>query len=149
MRGRTVRRSPFSDGGSLSGSDFSFRLRRGSYGRVVTVRRVVPVFTVTDLPAAVAAYTAVTGMRVVMDHGWVVTLADPDGGGHLNLTTGDATAPVDPNVSIEVDDLAAAHRAALAAGLPIVHGPADEPWGVRRFFYRDPAGTVVNVLTHR
>ena len=24
--------------------------------------------------------------------------------------------------------------------------PADEPWGVRRFFLRDPAGTLVNVL---
>ena len=24
----------------------------------------------------------------------------------------------------------------------------DEPWGVRRFFVRDPAGVVVNVLTH-
>jgi len=24
----------------------------------------------------------------------------------------------------------------------------DEPWGIRRFFVRDPAGTVISVLAH-
>ncbi|MGW2786323.1 VOC family protein [Streptomyces populi] len=37
---------------------------------------------------------------------------------------------------------------ARAAGLEILYGPADEEWGVRRFFYRDHDGNVVNVLTH-
>jgi hypothetical protein len=31
----------------------------------------------------------------------------------------------------------------------IVHPLTDEPWGVRRFFVRDPTGVVVNVLGHR
>jgi hypothetical protein len=25
----------------------------------------------------------------------------------------------------------------------------DEPWGVRRFFVRDPNGVIVNVMEHR
>ncbi|MGO8658503.1 glyoxalase, partial [Rhizobium ruizarguesonis] len=27
--------------------------------------------------------------------------------------------------------------------------PADEPWGVRRFYVRDPFGKVVNILVHK
>jgi hypothetical protein len=30
-----------------------------------------------------------------------------------------------------------------------VHPLTDEPWGVRRFFFADSAGNVVNVLSHR
>jgi uncharacterized glyoxalase superfamily protein PhnB len=33
------------------------------------------------------------------------------------------------------------------AGLEIACGPADEPWGVRRFFVRDPSGRLVNALS--
>ena len=34
------------------------------------------------------------------------------------------------------------------AGVAIEYGPVEEPWGVRRFFVRDPVGTLVNVLMH-
>ena len=37
---------------------------------------------------------------------------------------------------------------ALAMGLAIEYGPATEPWGVRRFYLRDPAGRLVNILSH-
>jgi len=33
-------------------------------------------------------------------------------------------------------------------GLEIVYPLTDEPWGVRRFFVRDPNGIVVNVMMH-
>jgi len=36
-----------------------------------------------------------------------------------------------------------------AAGIPIECGPTDEPWGVRRFYVRDPFGKLFNVLAHR
>jgi hypothetical protein len=35
------------------------------------------------------------------------------------------------------------------AKFAIEYGPADEPWGVRRFFVRDPLGKLVNILAHR
>jgi uncharacterized glyoxalase superfamily protein PhnB len=63
--------------------------------------------------------------------------------------TKDATAPVNPNVSIEVDDVDAAYRSAVEAGVRIVHSLSDEDWGVRRLFFADAAGNVVNVLSHR
>ena len=28
------------------------------------------------------------------------------------------------------------------------YGVAEEPWGVRRFFVRDPLGNLVNILQH-
>jgi hypothetical protein len=34
-------------------------------------------------------------------------------------------------------------------GCEIVHSLTDEPWGVRRFFVREPNGRVVNILGHR
>jgi catechol 2,3-dioxygenase-like lactoylglutathione lyase family enzyme len=115
----------------------------------MTVRRVMPIITVADLEASRDAYVAVLGLREVMNHGWIVTLADDELRHQVSLMTKDATAPVDPNVSIEVDDVDAAHQAAVDAGLHIVHPLNDEEWGVRRFFFADPGGNVVNVLTHR
>ena len=114
----------------------------------MTVRRVMPIITVADLEASRDAYVAVLGLREVMNHGWIVTLADDELRHQVSLMTKDATAPVNPNVSIEVDDVDAAYRAAVDAGLNIVHPLSDEDWGVRRFFFADPAGNVVNVLTH-
>ena len=109
----------------------------------------MPILTVTDLEAARDAYVRVLGLREVMNLGWIVTLADDELRHQVSLMTKDATAPVNPNVSIEVDDVDAAHEAAVAAGLRIVHPLSDEEWGVRRLFFADAAGNVINVLMHR
>lgn len=114
----------------------------------MTVKRVMPVQTVSDLKAARDAYVAVLGLREVMDLGWIVTLADDELRHQVSVMTKDATAPVNPAVSIEVDDVDAAYQAAVDAGLQIVHPLSDEEWGVRRFFFADPSGNVVNVLRH-
>lgn len=60
---------------------------------------------------------------------------------------GGSGAPV-PDLSIEVDDLNAALEGIKAAGFSIEYGPTDEPWGVHRFFVRDPFGRLVNILAH-
>jgi len=114
----------------------------------MTVRRVVPILTVSDIEASGDAYVRVLGLREVMNHGWIVTLADGEHRHQMSLMTKDATAPVNPSVSVEVDDVDAAHRTAVDAGLHIVHPLSDEEWGVRRFFFADPSGNVVNVLSH-
>lgn len=61
---------------------------------------------------------------------------------------GGSGTPV-PDLSIEVDDVEAALEGMKAAGFAIEYGPADEPWGVRRFYVRDPFGRLVNILSHR
>jgi len=40
---------------------------------------VVPNLTVSNLQAAVSERSAVLGLRILMDHGWIVTLGDDDG----------------------------------------------------------------------
>ncbi len=114
------------------------------------VRRVVPDLASRSPAASAEFYRKVLGLHPVMDLGWIVTLSDPERPAtQLSLMSREETAPVLPDVSIEVDDVDACHAAALAAGADIVHSLTDEPWGVRRFFLRDPDGNVVNVLSHR
>ena len=40
-------------------------------------------------------------------------------------------------------------EAMKAAGIYIEYGPADEAWGVRRFYVRDPLGKLDNIFAHR
>ena len=114
------------------------------------MRRVVPDFQSDDPSASVGFYGEVLGLEVVMDHGWIVTFAAPvKPAAQISLMRQDASAPVQPDASIEVDDVDAAHAAAQRLGHEIVHPLTDEPWGVRRFFVREPNGKVLNVLGHR
>ena len=115
----------------------------------MAVKRIVADLKSTSMEEAKAFYTNVLGLKVVMDHGWIVTLADPHRPGvQLSIMTHDETAPVVPVASIEVDDVDASYQAARAAGAEIVHELTDEPWGVRRFFVKDPSGHVINILAH-
>jgi uncharacterized glyoxalase superfamily protein PhnB len=92
----------------------------------------------------------VIGLELGMDLGWVVTFGSTSNEtAQLTVMSNDATAPVSPDVSIEVEDLDAVHAKAVERGFEIVHPITDEPWGVRRFFVRDPNGAVINVMTHK
>ncbi|MCP3097861.1 VOC family protein [Myxococcus sp. K15C18031901] len=94
-------------------------------------------------------YRDVLGLDVLMDMGWIQTY----GSGETMavqlsfMSQGGSGTPV-PDLSIEVDDLDAAIARVKKAGIPFEYGPTDEPWGVRRFFVRDPFGKRVNVLSH-
>jgi catechol 2,3-dioxygenase-like lactoylglutathione lyase family enzyme len=115
----------------------------------VSVQRVVPDLASRSLEVAKHFYIQVLGLEPIMDHGWIVTLAEPGRPGvQISLMTHDETAPVVPDVSVQVDDVDAAHAAAVEQGAEIVHPLTDEPWGARRFFVRDPDGHVINVLSH-
>jgi catechol 2,3-dioxygenase-like lactoylglutathione lyase family enzyme len=114
------------------------------------IRRVVPDLQAEDPARSTEFYEKLLGFEVVMDQGWVVTFAAPDNPvAQITVMRHDATAPVDPDVSVEVDDVDSAYAAARQMGYEIVHPLTDEPWGVRRFFVRDPNGNVLNVLSHR
>jgi catechol 2,3-dioxygenase-like lactoylglutathione lyase family enzyme len=114
----------------------------------MAVRRIVADLHAAEPAASRAFYEDLLGLEVVMDQGWIVTFAAP---GHrdVQLSVMAADAPVTPDVSVEVDDVDAVHAAAVARGDEIVHQLTDEPWGVRRFFVRDPSGKVINILSHR
>lgn len=112
------------------------------------VDRIVPNLTVTDLARAVSEYRATFGLEVLMDHGWIVTLGDEGGVHQLSVMTSDLTGPVNPAISVFVDDVHEAYDRVRSSGLEIVHPLTEEPWGVTRFFFRDAEGNVVNVGMH-
>ena len=118
----------------------------------MAVLRIVANLAAANPRAAQDFYGRILGLDTVMDHGWIVTYAAPGGATmtpQLGIASeGGSGTPV-PDLSIEVDDLDDVLAAMRAAGHAIVYGPATEPWGVRRFFVRDPLGRLVNILSHR
>ena len=110
---------------------------------------MVPDFQADDPAAGTEFYAEVLGLEVAMDQGWIVTFAAPDNpSAQISVMSRDASASVHPDASIEVDDVDGAHAAAQRLGYEIVHPLTTEPWGVRRFFVREPNGKILNVLSH-
>jgi predicted enzyme related to lactoylglutathione lyase len=115
----------------------------------MTIRRAVPDITTAD-PVASSGFYQLLGFREEMNLGWVINLVSPSNPtAQVILITKDVAAPVNPELSVEVDDVDTAYEAVRASGAEIVHPITDEQWGVRRFFARDPDGKVVNVVGHR
>ena len=136
------RRGPPSDVGGAGPSE-------KAEGGKLEVKRIVANFETTEPSRARTFYQDVLGLELLMDHGWIQTFGSP-----AEMTVqvsfaaeGGSGTPV-PDLSIEVDDLNAALQGMKAAGFSIEYGPTDEPWGVRRFFVRDPFGRLVNILAH-
>ena len=113
------------------------------------VRRIVANIAAPDVAAAKRFYQQVLGLDLLMDMGWIATYGSPQkASAQVSIMSeGGSGTPV-PDLSIEVDDLDAALARVKAAGIAIEYGPTDEPWGVRRFFVRDPFGKLVNILMH-
>jgi catechol 2,3-dioxygenase-like lactoylglutathione lyase family enzyme len=113
------------------------------------IRRVVPDVTSDKPEESKEFYTNVLGFDLAMDMGWIMTFVSPtQSTAQINVLRSDATAPVSPAFSVEVADVDAVHAIAVVRGLEIVHPLTTEPWGVRRFFVRDPNGVVINVMHH-
>jgi lactoylglutathione lyase len=115
----------------------------------MSVIRIVANLPAAEPPATVDFYRDLLGLDVVMDHGWIVTLAGKAGMTvQLSIASeGGSGTPV-PDISVEVDDVNAVFARAVEAGHEIAYPLTDEPWGVRRFYVRDPAGNLVNILEH-
>jgi catechol 2,3-dioxygenase-like lactoylglutathione lyase family enzyme len=134
---------------SRDGAYIARRYTSGTREIVMKVKRIVANVGASAPDAAKRFYQDVLGLDILMDMGWIVTY------GSRETTTvqisfmseGGSGAPA-PDLSIEVDSLDAALARVKKAKIPIEYGPADEPWGVRRFFVRDPFGKLVNILAH-
>ncbi|MGY6564481.1 MAG: VOC family protein [Halomonadaceae bacterium] len=113
------------------------------------VKRIMANTATEELDKAAAFYGDILGLDLLMDHGWFRTY-----GADAKMTVqvsfgieGGSGTPV-PDLSIEVDDIEAALARFEKASVPIEYGPISEPWGVRRFYVRDPFGKLINVLQH-
>ncbi|MFF5479846.1 VOC family protein [Streptomyces sp. NPDC012935] len=118
----------------------------------MTIRRIMPDFQVGSEEQMETSrdFYGLLGFEEVMHMGWVMTLASPaNPTAQISFFTEERTAPVVPDLSVEVEDVDAVYAQVLASGAEIVRELRAEEWGVRRFFVRDPNGRVVNVLSHR
>jgi catechol 2,3-dioxygenase-like lactoylglutathione lyase family enzyme len=113
-------------------------------------KRIIADLRVADLAEAKSFYTDYLGLGTEeFNLGWVARYTAPDTGANVQLVTRDATAPEDPVISVQTDDVDEAYEEAKSLGYEIVHPLTDEAWGVRRFFVRAPDGNVVNIARHR
>jgi uncharacterized glyoxalase superfamily protein PhnB len=85
-----------------------------------------------------------------MDMGWIITFVSPSNPtAQVSVLRQDASAPVIPQITVEVSDVGAVHAEAVRRGFDIVHPLTHELWGVHRFFLKDPNGVVLNIASHR
>lgn len=113
------------------------------------VKRIVANVETQDITKARYFYEEILGLDQLMNLGFIATY-----GSHEKMDTqisflseGGSGTPV-PDLSIEVDDLDNALARMKEAGFAIEYGPVKEPWGVRRFYVKDPFGKLVNILIH-
>ena len=121
---------------------------KGANVRVTGVTANLPV---VDIDAARNFYSDYLGLNVEnLNLGWVARFQTPDGRACVQVVTRDATSPQDSVLSVHVgNDVEEAYAEAQRRGYEIVHPLTTEPWGVRRFFVRDPDGNIINVVSHR
>jgi catechol 2,3-dioxygenase-like lactoylglutathione lyase family enzyme len=114
----------------------------------MSIRRVVPDITSQRFDESRDFYVNLLGFTVAMDLGFVVTFASPTNPtAQLTIMRDNVSSNVTPQVTVEVADVDAVHAAALRRGADVAYPITDEPWGVRRFFVRDPNGVVLNIMT--
>jgi catechol 2,3-dioxygenase-like lactoylglutathione lyase family enzyme len=119
----------------------------------MNIRRAVPV-VVTDDPAGTRRfYEEFLGFRLAMDEDGLMMFTSPSVPTTQVIVAYRSPTAMDPEVlrvvmSVEVEDVNVAYADARARELEIVYPLADEPWGIRRFFVRDPSGRTINVSSH-
>ena len=113
------------------------------------VKRIVSNVAASDVDKASAFYEDILGLKVLMDLGWIRTYGSSSKMTiQVSVMSEGGSGTAVPDLSIEVDNIEEALTRVRKAGIAVEYGPATEPWGVRRFFVRDPFGKLINVLQH-
>lgn len=115
----------------------------------MAVKRIVTNIHCENSGAAKLFYGEILEMEIVMDLGWIMTLAsDATTPPQLSFASEGGSGTSVPDLSIEVDNFSVVYQKMVDAGYRIEYGPVTEPWGVQRFYVRDPFGRLVNILSH-
>jgi predicted enzyme related to lactoylglutathione lyase len=115
----------------------------------MTIKRIVTNIATDSVEEVRDFYITLFDLDVVMEFGWIATLASGQSAPmQISIASeGGSGTPV-PDISIEVDDVDAVYERAKGLGHSIEYELTDEPWGVRRFYIKDPTGKLLNILSH-
>ncbi|MBE9030361.1 VOC family protein [filamentous cyanobacterium LEGE 11480] len=115
----------------------------------MAVKRIVTNIATDNVDRAAAFYRDILGLEIVMDQGWIQTFAsDGNAAPQISIASQGGSGTATPDISIEVDNLEEVYQRIVDRNLPIEYDLTTEPWGVRRFYVRDPFGRLLNILTH-
>lgn len=96
----------------------------------MTVKRIVANIAATSVEDVRIFYADLFGLDVVMDHGWIVTLASSETAQtQLSIATEGGSGTEVPDLSIEVDNVDVIYQRAKSLGHTIKYDLTDEPWG--------------------
>ena len=111
------------------------------------VTRIVANLKASNPTELAKFYKDVFDLNIPLDMNWITFLTN---GSKQNIelhTASEGGSGTElPVISIGVDNLDATEEAVRAAGANVVYGPIKEEWGLRRFYFIDPAGNLVNVV---
>ena len=116
------------------------------------IRRIVPNIGSTQMELSRKFYSDFLKLKLVMDMGWILTFASES-----NPTAQISIVKIDKHqntnsditISMEVSDIDDIYKKAVSSGYEITYPITNEPWGVRRFFIKDPNGVTINLMSHR
>lgn len=115
----------------------------------MSIKRIVANISSDQIGIAEAFYGDLLGMKIVMNFGWIITFeAESRVAPQISVATEGGSGTLVPDFSIEVDDIDDVYRRMQSKGCKIEYGPVVEPWGVKRFYVRDPFGRLLNILAH-
>ena len=113
----------------------------------MAVTRIVANLAAQDPMALAKFYKEVFELELPLDMGWIAFLStDATQKIELHTASEGGSGTELPVISIGVENLRATETAVRAAGAQVVYGPITESWGLRRFFFRDPEGNLINVV---
>jgi catechol 2,3-dioxygenase-like lactoylglutathione lyase family enzyme len=113
------------------------------------INRITANIETSNIDRAEEFYHDVLALECVMDNGWIRTYgSNSKMTVQISVASEGGSGTSVPDFSVEVDNIETALTGVKKAGTQIEYGPKSEPWGVRRFFVRDPFGKLINILQH-
>lgn len=115
----------------------------------MTVKRIVPNIPTEKVDRAAAFYSDILGLNLAMDLGWIQTCScDGNASPQVSIATEGGSGTAVHDLSIEIDNMDEVLSLLADSCMPIEYEPVTEPWGVQRFYVRDPFNRLNNILEH-
>lgn len=112
-------------------------------------KRIVPNIESEQPQESIEFYEGFIGLKVAMDMDWIITfVSESNPTSQVSVIRNERPKVPHPDISIEVEDVDHMFAKAKKQNIEIVYPITDEPWGVRRFFVKDPNGKIINLLSH-